>query len=185
VDLSYYRDQILDIVRPCNDGEDNDGDALVDLADPGCLWEGDTSEDPACSDGLDNDWDGTIDHPDDSDCVSPDDLLEAPDLDGDLVPDDEDNCITEPNAGQRDTNEDGYGNACDPDYDDDEDVGVEDFFLLSIAWGSTLGEALFDEDIDADADDVIGSGDFGLLSRYWGQLPGPSGLPCAGSIPCP
>lgn len=185
VDLSYYRDQILDIVRPCDDGEDNDGDALVDLADPGCLWEGDVSEDPACSDGLDNDWDGAIDHPNDPDCASPDDPLEGPDLDADLVPDHEDNCTMEANANQRDTNNDGYGNACDPDYDDDGYTGVADFISMSVAWGSTLGQALFDANIDADGDNAIGNADFVVLSQYWDRPPGPSGLPCAGSIPCP
>jgi hypothetical protein len=185
VDLAHYRDQILDVVRPCDDGEDNDGDSLVDLADPGCLWEGDFSEEPACSDGIDNDWDGDVDHPDDPDCASADDLLEEPDLDGDLVPDDEDNCTEAANPSQLDSNQDGYGNACDADYDDDDSVGVQDFGILSGAYGASTGEPHFDEDVDADGDGFIGIEEFALLSNSWSDPPGPSGLSCAGSIPCP
>jgi hypothetical protein len=47
----------------------------------------------------------------------------APDGDGDGVPDDVDNCPTEPNPGQRDTDGDGLGDGCDPDNDND---GVRD-----------------------------------------------------------
>lgn len=48
----------------CGDGIDNDGDGLVDMADPGCTSTSDTSEvDPpkACADGIDNDGDGKVD----------------------------------------------------------------------------------------------------------------------------
>ena len=58
----------------CEDGIDNDGDGLIDGADPACMAGNDReSEDPppACSDGLDNDADGLIDHPDDPGCDSP------------------------------------------------------------------------------------------------------------------
>ena len=49
----------------CSDGTDNDGDGLVDGADPGCELNGDLEfPDPvrnACGDGVDNDGDGLID----------------------------------------------------------------------------------------------------------------------------
>ncbi len=49
----------------CSDGLDNDGDGLVDLADPGCsdASDDDESDEPvyACSDGIDNDGDGLVD----------------------------------------------------------------------------------------------------------------------------
>ena len=46
----------------CDDGEDNDGDGLVDYPnDPGCAQPIDSLEDPACQDGSDNDTDGKID----------------------------------------------------------------------------------------------------------------------------
>jgi glucose/arabinose dehydrogenase len=54
---------------PCNDGVDNDGDALVDFpADPGCRNGTSPKEAPACNDGLDNDQDGRIDLAD-PDCL--------------------------------------------------------------------------------------------------------------------
>ncbi len=48
------------IIGACNDGIDNDGDGLVDLADVGCL-PGYHAENPACNDGIDNDGDGFTD----------------------------------------------------------------------------------------------------------------------------
>ena len=73
-----------DAVRPdiggggdpqCSDGEDNDGDGDIDLADPGCASaednnEGDEPRDPECSDGEDNDADGFTDFPQDPGCGS-------------------------------------------------------------------------------------------------------------------
>jgi glutamine amidotransferase-like uncharacterized protein len=56
----------------CSDGVDNDGDGLVDAADPGCVDAGDNDEtDPAppeCNDGIDNDGDGLVDFPNDLGC---------------------------------------------------------------------------------------------------------------------
>ena len=48
----------------CANGLDDDGDGLVDLADPGCAHAGDLAETTihrACDDGLDNDGDGGVD----------------------------------------------------------------------------------------------------------------------------
>lgn len=44
------------------------------------------------------------------------------DRDGDGIADASDNCPMDPNPDQRDTNEDGFGNLCDADVDDDGDV---------------------------------------------------------------
>ena len=66
---------IESLVRECDDEVDNDGDGLVDAADPGCAFGRDPSEDdpddlPACADGEDNDEDGETDWPDDPQCVA-------------------------------------------------------------------------------------------------------------------
>ncbi len=46
----------------CDDGEDNDGDGLIDHPnDPGCFHTTADTEDSACQDGDDNDLDGTLD----------------------------------------------------------------------------------------------------------------------------
>ena len=106
------------------------------------------------------------------------------DQDGDGVCDGEDNCLDSPNADQRDTDQDGFGNVCDADYDNDGVVGVSDFGLVLRAFGSTTGEPRFDEDCDADGDGVIGAPDFAMMLGSFGKAPGPSGLGCAGTVPC-
>jgi hypothetical protein len=62
----------------CRDGNDNDGDGLIDLADGGCRDADDPSEEFDCSDGLDNDGDGWADHPDDPGCETADQGFENP-----------------------------------------------------------------------------------------------------------
>ncbi|MBI4739444.1 PKD domain-containing protein [Candidatus Woesearchaeota archaeon] len=69
----------------CQDKTDNDGDGLVDLADPGCSRPLDNDESDGtsqCQDGKDNDGDGLIDFPVDSGCSSKQDNDEynAPDV---------------------------------------------------------------------------------------------------------
>ena len=184
-DLSYYRAQVLEVARPCLDGVDNDGDGSADYpADPGCTWAGDLSELPDCSDGIDNDGDGAIDLAD-SYCQTAGDAREAPDTDAEGVPDDEDRCVLVANPTQLDTNRDGYGNACDADYDNDGVVGTSDFMALRAAYGATVGDPAYNPDLDANGDGAIGSAEFALLRASFGFAPGPSGLSCAGSIPCP
>jgi len=59
----------------CKDGQDNDGDGLIDLNDPGCSDKNDQSElnpEIECDDGSDNDGDSAIDY-NDSGCASPTD----------------------------------------------------------------------------------------------------------------
>lgn len=58
--------------RACADGNDNDGDGLFDLDDPGCddAADDDETNTPVCSDEIDNDEDGLTDFPDDPGCAS-------------------------------------------------------------------------------------------------------------------
>ena len=110
------------------------------------------------------------------------------DTDADGVPDNCDNCVEVPNgpaipdAGgnvQRDTNLDGYGNLCDPDLNND---GAVDFLDLGL-----LKAVFFTDDADADlnGDGSVDFLDLGLMKTGFFQPPGPSCLPCAGTIPCP
>ncbi len=68
----------------CGDAVDNNGNGLVDAADPGCRspWsavEGPApAAAPACDDGADNDGDGLVDFPNDPDCLAAGDESEAP-----------------------------------------------------------------------------------------------------------
>jgi hypothetical protein len=68
-------------VPACADGEDDDGDGLVDLGDPGCRNAVDLSENDAllpCDDGDDDDHDGFADYPADPGCGGPEFYPENP-----------------------------------------------------------------------------------------------------------
>jgi cysteine-rich repeat protein len=173
----------------CDDGVDSDGDGLVDHAsDPGCASAADPSErDPGlgCDDGADNDGDRAVDYPSDPECASPADPTEAPDADSDGVPDAEDNCLVDANPGQVDTSQDGFGNACDADWNEDGVVGGPEILMLGASFGRTDSDPGFDPDMDSGSDGVIGGPELLLIGRQFGGPPGPSGLACAGSPPCP
>ena len=108
-----------------------------------------------------------------------------PDTDGDGVPDAEDNCLTRGNGpypfygSQVDYDSDGYGSACDSDFNNDGAVGLDDVFLLLLGLGIPgMG--------DLNGDGAVGLDDMGLLLMKWNTPVGPSGLACAGSgMPCP
>jgi len=102
---------------------------------------------------------------------------------GDLVPDQFDNCRLHqngPNQGtnQVDSNLDGYGNRCDPDYNNDGLVSAVDFstFLGSFGGPGTI--------TDHTGDGLTSATDFSIFLQFFGGVPGPSGLACAGTIPC-
>jgi hypothetical protein len=184
-DLSYYRAQVLAVARPCADGVDNDSDQATDHpSDPGCTWIGDLSELPDCGDGIDNDNDGATDMADPY-CASTSSPREEPDADSDGVTDAEDDCLLAGNSSQLDTDQDGYGNACDADYNNDGMVGAPDWAMLGGAFGATSGSPDYDPRLDANGDGVIGTAELVLLGSSFGDPPGPSGLACAGSPPCP
>jgi len=67
-------------VFACSDGNDNDGDGAIDLADFGCTGGNDNNEindgNTQCSDGADNDGDGLIDQ-DDPNCLNYLDNIES------------------------------------------------------------------------------------------------------------
>jgi subtilisin family serine protease len=74
------RDALDELTVACDNGLDDDGDGLVDLADPGCSDAADDSElgSVQCDDALDNDGDGYFDFPDDPGCKSLSANLEQP-----------------------------------------------------------------------------------------------------------
>ena len=95
-------------------------------------------------------------------------LEDDTDLDG--IHDPLDNCTLVANAGQRDTDADGYGNMCDPDLNNDD---VVDFLDLG-----QMASQFFTADSDADlnGDDVVDFGDFPPIQSLFFGPPGPSGL---------
>ncbi len=95
---------------------------------------------------------------------------EAADTDGDGVDDFSDNCAADPNADQRDTDRDGFGNECDPDFNNNGTVDAFDFSQLKSVFG------LVAEDEDLNGNGVVDVFDFSKLKAKFGQAPGPSAV---------
>ena len=105
------------------------------------------------------------------------------DTDTDMVPDPFDNCSTIANgptdpSNQIDTDNDGIGNRCDPDYNNDGAVTSADFGIFVGSFNAV------DANVDITGDDAVTSADFGIFVSFFNDVPGPSGLACAGTIPC-
>ena len=106
----------------------------------------------------------------------------AQDADGDGVPDTRDNCLIVGNPRQLDPDLDGYGNRCDGDFDQDGDTDQDDADLF-LFW--CFGGFPIDPDTcDLDEDGLISFADTGYFALLMGSPPGPSGLACAGTVPC-
>ncbi|MFK7888061.1 MAG: family 16 glycosylhydrolase [Gammaproteobacteria bacterium] len=92
------------------------------------------------------------------------------DGDADMVADVQDNCLTVPNPAQRDTNNDGYGNLCDGDLNNDCVVNVTDLGALRVSFFTTNANA------DLNGDNVVNVLDLGILRTLFFSAPGPSGV---------
>lgn len=109
----------------------------------------------------------------------------AADGDGDGVTDENDNCLAVSSADQRDTDHDGYGNLCDADLDNNGTVNDADLVILLGAYATNMLDPAYDPNCDREGDGIIGKSEGDLFAAQRGGPPGPSGLSCAGSIPCP
>jgi len=94
----------------------------------------------------------------------------ADDTDDDGVPDDDDNCTLVANPDQRDTNDDGIGNICDADLNDDCDINFLDLGLLKSVFFSA------DPDADLNGDSAVNFLDLGIMKATFFGPPGPSGI---------
>ncbi|MFK7888884.1 MAG: thrombospondin type 3 repeat-containing protein, partial [Gammaproteobacteria bacterium] len=92
------------------------------------------------------------------------------DLDNDGVPNTNDNCEIVANPSQFDADNDGYGNACDADFNNDCAINVEDLGILRANFFSA------DPVTDVTEDGVVNVSDLGLLRVFFFQPPGPSGV---------
>ncbi|MFK7889137.1 MAG: thrombospondin type 3 repeat-containing protein [Gammaproteobacteria bacterium] len=95
---------------------------------------------------------------------------ESSDSDGDGIADNADNCLEVINADQRDTNGDLFGNACDPDLNDDGVINVVDLAALRTVFFTA------DADADFNGDGVVNVTDLGIMRTFFFLPPGPSGL---------
>ncbi|MDH3588869.1 MAG: peptidoglycan DD-metalloendopeptidase family protein, partial [Gammaproteobacteria bacterium] len=109
----------------------------------------------------------------------------AVDSDGDGLEDFADNCSDIANANQRDSNSDGYGNACDPDLNNNGTVSFPDVAIFKAAFLTSPGDTNWNPDADFDGDDLVGFSDLAVMKNLFLSPPGPSGMSCAGTVPCP
>ena len=105
--------------------------------------------------------------------------MQVVDADSDGIYDNEDNCILIPNADQRDTDSDGYGNLCDGDLNNDGDTNTLDLNLYKQAHRARLGDANYNADADFNGDDVINTLDLNIYKGLHRKPPGPS---CCGLL---
>jgi hypothetical protein len=99
----------------------------------------------------------------------------AADTDLDGVPDSIDNCATLANANQCDSDNDGFGNRCDGDLNNNGVTNAQDYVIFrgvlggaSIAPGYNVG--------DLNCNGFVNAQDYVLFRQRLGQPPGPSGL---------
>ena len=102
------------------------------------------------------------------------------DIDRDDIPDSIDNCLIAANPQQGDPDLDGYGNRCDGDFDQDGDTDQDDLDFFSFNCGSEPIPPI----CDFNENGLVDFADFGIFASLFGAPPGPSGLACAGTVPC-
>ena len=96
------------------------------------------------------------------------DVVPLADGDQDGVSDHLDNCMTRANAAQTDADGDGYGNACDADFNNDGIVNVVDLGYLRTVFFSA------DANADLDGNGTVNVADLGQFRTLFFQSPGPS-----------
>ncbi len=99
-------------------------------------------------------------------------LISPTDADGDGVANATDNCIVTPNPTQLDTNGDNYGNACDPDLDNNCLINFGDLALFR----SAFHPRPYDADADFDGDGFVNFGDLSVVRQFFLASPGPTNL---------
>ncbi len=98
-------------------------------------------------------------------------VIAVADTDADGVDDTVDNCTEVANADQRDTNGDGFGNACDADLNGDLTINFEDLQLFKAVI------FMSDEDADFDGNGTVDFQDLTLMKASFFGAPGPAAEP--------
>jgi hypothetical protein len=104
----------------------------------------------------------------------------VPDQDCDGTPDASDNCQAVSNGNQWDSDQDGYGQFCDADYDQNGKVNLTDFSTFKAKY-----QPNYHIDCDHNCDGKVNLTDFATFQTLYPPTgptnPGPSGLTCAGA----
>jgi hypothetical protein len=119
----------------------------------------------------------------------------APDSDGDGIPNVLDKCSADSRNATApatcDTDVDGYGNICDGDFNQDFAVNATDFGMFFVPAFKGSDPAPWPQGMDMDCSGAVNATDFGMffVPKFknlpaGNNLPGPSGLACAGTPGC-
>ncbi len=106
------------------------------------------------------------------------------DQDNDGIIDVGDNCILAANPDQRDTDGDGFGNACDADLDNDGKVTLSDFRLLLLVMNNAapgIEPYVLADHVDFNNNALVDFADFYVFRRSFSGPAGPSC--CAVALP--
>lgn len=112
-------------------------------------------------------WSFSVDYEDTSVAIEFD-IVPLADGDQDGRSDHLDNCMTRANPAQTDADGDGYGNACDADFNNDGIVNVVDLGYLRTVFFTA------DPVADLDGNGTVNVVDLGLMRTLFFQAPGPS-----------
>jgi Dockerin type I domain/Thrombospondin type 3 repeat len=93
----------------------------------------------------------------------------APDSDGDGIPDGADNAYLTPNPDQTDADGDGFGDVADFDFDNDGIVSASDFAVFVAAFNAAAADANFDARVDVNRDGKVDWADYALFKQRWGS----------------
>lgn len=93
------------------------------------------------------------------------------DSDQDGWDDNSDNCTLVPNAGQRDTDGDFFGNRCDADFNNDGVTNFDDLAIMKVNFF-----AAGDSDTDLDGDGTTNFDDLAIMKALFFSQPGPTGV---------
>lgn len=173
-----------------------DSGVIPDADEDGVEDEFDNCPETANADQADSDEDGVGDACDNCpENANPDQA----DTDEDGVADACDNCTLAVNtlAGnvpgtsppvpryQLDSDGDGYGNACDADVNNSGSTTASDYAILRSVIGKAYSFSEHAANSDLNGSGTVTASDYAILRGRIGLPPGPSGLECAGNVPCP